>query len=595
MTGRITLEELHTSLKSYIDSKKVTSVATQSANGLMSASDKKKLDGIATGANNYTHPSTHDASMITQSASYRFVTDTEKSTWNAKASTAVATTSANGLMAAADKTKLNGIATGANNYTHPSTHAASMITQSASYRFVTDTEKSTWNAKASTAVATQSANGLMAASDKKKLDYLNKLMVAVSTFAELKSAVTAASSQPTMIFVKAGTYNFTETLYLPSYTRLVGVGEVIFQSSSSSVNCYICNKSDGTSGAYTAAYDIVVENITFEGLNRVTALTPLCFGHASHIQIIDCTFRNLHVWHMLELNAVENAMVYNCAFDNYGNTGSAYTEAVQLDGAVSGGPFPWFGPYDNTGCRDIEFNSCRWSNIGGKCIGNHTFVEGMPVQNVKFINNTIYKADTVLNLSDVQGMVCSGNYAEDCNFFINCTNQRNDVYNIFVDNNEFYGRYKGSTISETEGRFIGINIAGNGSGKKCKKLIVTNNSINDIWFHGIGFTMDDVVISNNIFRRVWKNGIYAYGGWSVSITGNLFYDTAYETDSRGAIVIGNSAVLTQYVIVANNNVQNRNRIIIGSNTSKCIVANNIGAVVNNGGSALVSNTGNYEL
>ena len=64
---------------------------------------------------------------------------------------------------------------------------------------------------------------------------------------------------------------------------------------------------------------------------------------------------------------------------------------------------------------------------------------------------------------------------------------------------------------------------------------------------------------------------------------------------RGAIVIGNSSVLTQYVIVANNNVQNRNRIIIGSNTSKCIVANNIGAVVNNGGSALVSNTGNYEL
>lgn len=33
----------------------------------------------------YTHPSTHDASMITQSASYRFVTDTEKSTWNSKA------------------------------------------------------------------------------------------------------------------------------------------------------------------------------------------------------------------------------------------------------------------------------------------------------------------------------------------------------------------------------------------------------------------------------------------------------------------------------------------------------------------------------
>lgn len=32
--------------------------ATQSAHGLMTAADKKKLDGIATGANNYTHPTT---------------------------------------------------------------------------------------------------------------------------------------------------------------------------------------------------------------------------------------------------------------------------------------------------------------------------------------------------------------------------------------------------------------------------------------------------------------------------------------------------------------------------------------------------------
>ena len=39
-------------------------LATQSANGLQSAADKKKLDGIATGANAYSHPSTHPSSMI---------------------------------------------------------------------------------------------------------------------------------------------------------------------------------------------------------------------------------------------------------------------------------------------------------------------------------------------------------------------------------------------------------------------------------------------------------------------------------------------------------------------------------------------------
>jgi hypothetical protein len=81
--------------------------ATTSAAGLMSAADKSKLDGVASGANNYTHPSSHPPSIITQDSSNRFVTDTEKAAWNAKASTAVATASVNGLMSAADKATLN--------------------------------------------------------------------------------------------------------------------------------------------------------------------------------------------------------------------------------------------------------------------------------------------------------------------------------------------------------------------------------------------------------------------------------------------------------------------------------------------------------
>lgn len=55
--------------------------ATTSTAGLMSASDKAKLNSIAANANNYTHPSTHPASMITglagiaTSGSYNDLTD----------------------------------------------------------------------------------------------------------------------------------------------------------------------------------------------------------------------------------------------------------------------------------------------------------------------------------------------------------------------------------------------------------------------------------------------------------------------------------------------------------------------------------------
>ena len=206
------------------NAKASTAIATQSANGLMSSTDKSKLDGISAGANLYVHPDTHPATIIVQDASHRFVSDSQISTWNAKASTAVATQSANGLMSAADKKKLDGIENNANNYVHPSdsntrhvsdsqisawnakastaiatqtdnglmsyldkakldgisaganayshpaTHPATMITDDASHRFVTDSQISTWNAKASTGVATQTANGLMSSTDKSKLD-----------------------------------------------------------------------------------------------------------------------------------------------------------------------------------------------------------------------------------------------------------------------------------------------------------------------------------------------------------------------------------------------------------------------------------------
>ena len=68
--------------------------ATTSAHGLMTAADKTKLDGIATGANKYTHPATHSIDMITETADKK-------------------------VMTAAERTKLAGIAEKANNYTHP--------------------------------------------------------------------------------------------------------------------------------------------------------------------------------------------------------------------------------------------------------------------------------------------------------------------------------------------------------------------------------------------------------------------------------------------------------------------------------------------
>lgn len=77
------------------------SVVTSTANGLMSYDMFNKLNGIEAGANKYIHPTSHPASMITQDANYRFVSDTEKSNWNAKETTTGAQAKADAALASA--------------------------------------------------------------------------------------------------------------------------------------------------------------------------------------------------------------------------------------------------------------------------------------------------------------------------------------------------------------------------------------------------------------------------------------------------------------------------------------------------------------
>lgn len=97
-------------------------VIQNSSHRFMTDAERTKMNGIAEGANKYVHPANHPANMITEDAAHRFMTD-------------------------AERTKLNGVAEGANKYVHPENHPASMITEDATHRFMTDTEREKLNAK----------------------------------------------------------------------------------------------------------------------------------------------------------------------------------------------------------------------------------------------------------------------------------------------------------------------------------------------------------------------------------------------------------------------------------------------------------------
>ena len=128
--------------------------------------EKNKLSGIATGANNYTHPTSHPASMITESSTKRFVSDSEKLTWNNKLDTedltwAKLSNKPSTFPAATHSHSWDDVTSKPSTFT-PSAHTHTIAN-------VTGLQAAL-NGKASTSVATTSASGLMSSSDKTKLN-----------------------------------------------------------------------------------------------------------------------------------------------------------------------------------------------------------------------------------------------------------------------------------------------------------------------------------------------------------------------------------------------------------------------------------------
>ena len=147
LSGYVTTTALNTALNEKVDKVSGKSLSTNDYTN----AEKTKLAGIEANANNYSHPSSHPASIITETSEKRFVTDNEKATWNNK----VDKISGKGLSTndytTEEKNKLQGIAVNANNYTHPDKHPASIITESTTQQFVTAAQKTEWSNKLNSA------------------------------------------------------------------------------------------------------------------------------------------------------------------------------------------------------------------------------------------------------------------------------------------------------------------------------------------------------------------------------------------------------------------------------------------------------------
>lgn len=120
--GPTAAAELAKLAKAELGKKAGKDVATAEADGLMSATDKVKLDGVEDGATK-----TIVDDVMSDTSTNPVQNKVVKAALDKKAGTAVASTSANGLMSKADKTKLDDIERGANKTTIDSAMSGSSV------------------------------------------------------------------------------------------------------------------------------------------------------------------------------------------------------------------------------------------------------------------------------------------------------------------------------------------------------------------------------------------------------------------------------------------------------------------------------------
>ena len=188
------------------------------------------------------------------------------------------------------------------------------------------------------------------------------------------------------IYFPDGTYLISSTLiFYSNQTFKLSDNAVILRSKESeTITRYLlASYSEPQWNGYEGTHDVIISGGIFDGNVDLTEKSTLVNTvHCRNIQIVGCHFRNCSMWHMIEINSTENAVIDNCVFD-----GPSYTlipenllnEQIQLDLAHEGS----YGPVyncddklidfckDDTVCHNVVISNNIFKCAGFPAIGHH--------------------------------------------------------------------------------------------------------------------------------------------------------------------------------------------------------------------------------
>lgn len=205
--------------------------------------------------------------------------------------------------------------------------------------------------------------------------------------------------------LEAGTYNITNSLYVPSnVTITLKDGVIIKKADDTGVKDFPFatpifilaspsnSKIEDAYGGYDGDRDIKIigEGTAIIDLNYVLDALGIVLGHNRDVIISGITFQNMQSGHFIELDASLNVIIENNVFKNHKESSIGIKEAINIDtpDATTGGFNHIWTNHDCTPNKDIYIRNNTFDKLE-RAIGTHKYSGGKYHENVNIIDNVI--------------------------------------------------------------------------------------------------------------------------------------------------------------------------------------------------------------
>lgn len=366
------------------------------------------------------------------------------------------------------------------------------------------------------------------------------------------------------VIIPPGDYLITEVVNLRANLVVRGYGATILRGAFQWMMFVNYEPGDTTTTGYNGYSNITVEGLTFDGREGdptfVDAGTPsqcLTFQSCRDITVRDCTFTRNNLYHQLELNAVDGAIVENCDFKGTNSAGSDYREMLQIDCASPGNA----GAADGTMARNITVRNCRfgWSDnkdwpmhaagIGSHTDPNNQYYDNIHIDGCTFTDPWQY---AIRGWHWRNFRITNNHVSSVLTQFIAI--ESFDCHNGVISGNTLVG-YSGGLVDAGAAISPGengshINVTGNaitafyqGIAGPAVQSAITNNLITDVGNYGISYGGSDGLIEGNVIRETGYRAIRLYGtGTNNSVTSNTYRPGSKTPQTGLSIAAGQTGV-----------------------------------------------------